>query len=152
MVLDPFGVDPGRLRTDAERAQERLDRLVARPAFLGYRPPRLGEEDAAVGLAGDEAIGGEPGQHLGDGGLGHPHAGGDVDLTGFVAVLDEISDEFHVVFDQGAPLGLARLPEAFRMHLGIGEWLLPKIGAAGTGQGDHPDLSGRALGADTLQL
>ena len=85
----------------------------------------LGQEDAAIGLAGDEALGGEAGQHLGDGRLRHAETCGDVDLPGFVAVLDQVGDQLDVIFDQRPAPGLARLAKALGVNPGLGQTVRP---------------------------
>ena len=109
------------------------------PALGGDAPALLGQEDPAVGLAGDQAVGGEPRQHLGDRRLRHPQAGGDVDLARLVAVLDQRRDQLDIVLDQRAAVRRARLPEALGMHLGLGERLPRGDGRGGPrGKRRHP--------------
>ncbi|CDX50867.1 hypothetical protein MPL1032_130012 [Mesorhizobium plurifarium] len=123
MVLDAFGVDARRLGADAKRAQEGLHRLVADTAFLGDLAASLGQEHAAIGFSRHQPVGAEPGQHLRHRRLRHAKPRGDINLSRFVAVLDQVGDELDIVLDQRAAARFTRLPESFRMDLGIGKRL-----------------------------
>jgi hypothetical protein len=123
VVLDALGVDAGGFLAHAERNQEGDDGLVALAAFLRDLQAGLGQKDAAIALAGDEALGGQAGEHLGDRRLGDAEAGGDVDLARLVAVLDEVGDQLDVILDQRVAARLAGLAKAFRVHFRVGQRL-----------------------------
>lgn len=89
------------------------------PAFLSQFFSGLGQENSAIGLAGNQTALGQPGQHLGHGRLGDAEPLGDIDLTGLLTFGDQICDQFDIILHQRAALRLARLPKAFRMGVGI---------------------------------
>ncbi|OWK20833.1 hypothetical protein AJ88_25785 [Mesorhizobium amorphae CCBAU 01583] len=96
---------------------------MADAALLGNLAAGLRQEHAAVGFPGDQPLGAKPGEHFGDGRLGDAQPGGDVDLPRFVAVLDQVSDQLDIVFDERTAACFTRLPKPFRMNFGIGKRL-----------------------------
>ena len=120
VVLDALGIDPGGFGADAERTEEGLHRLMAGAALVCHLATGLGQEDAAIGFSGHEALAGQPSQHLGDGRLRDPQPRGDIDLARLVAVLDQVGDKLDLILDESAAAGLARVPEALGMDFRIG--------------------------------
>ena len=98
--------------------------LMASPAFVRDLASDRRQENSAIGLAGDETFRGQSGEHLGDGRLRNAQSGGDIDLACFVAVLDQIRDEFDIVLDERAAPRLSGVPETLGMSIGIRKRLL----------------------------
>lgn len=118
-MLDALGVDSRGLFADAEHFQKILDSLMPLPAFLGQFLTGFGQEDSAIGFAGNQPTFGQSGQHFGHGRLGDAEPLGDIHLPGFLTFSDQIGDQFDIVLHQRAALRLARLPEPFGMGVGI---------------------------------
>ena len=61
--------------------------------------PGGGEDEAAVFLVFEEALGVEPLDHVGNAGLGDFEAGGNIDDAGVALGVDELEDSLEVIFD-----------------------------------------------------
>jgi len=59
------------------------------------------------------------GGHLGHGRLRYAKPRGDLDLASFVAVVDQVGNEFNIVLCQRAVSSRAGLPKTFRMYVGV---------------------------------
>ena len=119
MMLDAFGIDPRDRSADAKRAQEGLDGSVAFAAFARNARSGLGQEYAPIASLHGETLGGQPPEHLGNRGLSHTEARGDIDLARLPSVLDQIGDQFDIILHELVPPRFACLPEAFRVRTGI---------------------------------
>ena len=118
----------------AERLQEGLDDLMALAAFVRHAAAGFGQEDAAIGFARYQSLGGQSGEHLGDRRLRHAEARGNVHLARLVAVVDEVGDELQIVFHQRVASRLAHLPECLGVALRIGQRPLARNGSMGARQ------------------
>jgi hypothetical protein len=129
VVLDSLRVDARGLRANAERAEEGLDDLVPKPARFGQPTSIFSQKDTAIGTLHDEPIGCEAFQHLRNGRLSDPKALCDVDLSCLASIIEEIGDEFDVIFHKLGATSLSRLPEAFDLGFRLDEcafgWVNP---------------------------
>ena len=106
----------------AERAQNVDHEPMANAHALRHRFPLLGEEYAAIGPRGREPGALETRNRLDRGGVRNAETPGDVGRPRFAGILQQVGDQFHIVFQQGGRLrrtGLAEAPRlgAFRRKL-----------------------------------
>ena len=106
---------------NAERAQNVDHEPMANAHALGQRLPLLGEEHAAIRPRGREPAALEARNGLDRGGVRNAETPGDVGRPRLAGVLQEIGDQFHVVFQQGGRLRRAGLAEAPRLGAFCGQ-------------------------------
>lgn len=111
VVLDALGVDASVGFGDADGAKELVDGVVSCSAFAGDLLALAGEEDGPVGFCFDEPVALEPGDGAACGDVGDTHAFCDIDQAGFALGLEQILNEFGVVFAGLGGVVLARSPK-----------------------------------------
>lgn len=117
-MLNALRIKTCCLDADADRAEKRLDDLVALTAHARQLSPHLGEKNAAVWTLLDITLRVQSLQHFGDRWLRHSKTLSNVHLSRLSPVSDEIGYEFDIVLDKFAAAIATCLLEAF--HLGIG--------------------------------
>jgi DNA-binding transcriptional LysR family regulator len=153
VMLDAFGVGLCRLRGYPERDQHVDHEPVASTHPSRQLMTALGQEHAAIGAGGGDALALEPRDHLDGGGVGYPEPAGDVGGARFAGAGEEIRDQLDIVLDQRRRLRRARLAEPARLgELGR---KLRVLGGGGSGRlrghgcfleppvRGRPDCSGR---------
>jgi len=101
MVLHAFDIVKNHLLIQAEELEEIGKQMMAVGDVAGQGFARGGEDQAAVFLVFEEALGVEALDHIGDAGLGNTEAGGDIDHAGVALGIDEIEDALQVILDGG---------------------------------------------------
>lgn len=92
MVLDSLGVLIRSSLVDTQRDKKGHDEPMPPPAGFGERAAAFGEERRTIAAADDEASALQASQRLGHRWLGHAHALGNLDGSGFALLIDEIGD------------------------------------------------------------
>jgi hypothetical protein len=113
VVFDPFGVGPRRLGANAERNQKFLDQAMTLARRLRQLPPLVGEKNRTIGLACYQTVAAEPLDGIIDGCVRNPEAAGEINDARLAPLLDEIGDQFDIVFCELALMRVTHMPESF---------------------------------------
>ncbi|TCS17240.1 hypothetical protein EDC31_1712 [Acidomonas methanolica] len=119
IVFQSLGVDPCVFGAYAQGQKKRFHDPVTGTDPFRHFPACLGEEYAAIRLAGNKPFVRKPSQHLGNSRLGHPKTPGEIDLTRFLAFIQKIGNQFHIILDKSVLSGGAIGTKPFRMSLCI---------------------------------
>lgn len=63
-------------------------------------PTCLGKENATIGFAGNKPFARKTRQHFCNSRLRYTEALGQINLTGFLPFVEQVSDQFHIIFNQ----------------------------------------------------
>jgi hypothetical protein len=101
VVLHALDVVVDDLIVEAEELEEIGEQLVALGDVAGEGLAGGGEDQAAVFLVLEQALGIEALDHVGDAGLGDFEAGGNIDDAGVSLGVDELQDALEVILHGG---------------------------------------------------
>ena len=128
-MLDAFCVGLGIFGGDAD-GREEFDHDAVPGVDSGRQGLAFGgQEDAAVGECGGEALAFEASDRLHGGGVGDAHSAGDVDGAGLAAGGEEVCNQLGIIFEECCGSGTPGLAEAvclggfLRHRVWIGLWL-----------------------------
>ena len=110
VMLDPFGIDNGRLFAHAQFEQKLVDQLVPFLADLGQPPPLGGQLHRLVGLGLHQAFGLQPLDHPQRGNVADPESIGQLADPALPLLLDQFGDRFDVVLGGFLGVILTRPP------------------------------------------
>lgn len=106
-MFHPFDVVVNDAFIEAKKAEEIGEELVPSRDVASQRFPGGREDEAAVLLVFQKAVGIKALDHVGDAGLGNLQTGGDIDDPGVALGIDELEDPLEIILDRGGiALGL----------------------------------------------
>lgn len=109
-MLDALGIDFGGCGVHAQREQQVDDNPMAFTSMRSHLLPALGQKDCTIRLRCDEAVSLQALYGVVDGRARNAEPLGEIDDPCFADLLNEVSNEFHVVLGK---LRLVRLANSF---------------------------------------
>ncbi len=120
MMLDAFGIPFRRLGIKAEADQEPEHNGMAAAAFQCESSSLFRQKDGPVSLAGNQSLTGQATQGLCHRRRAHPQSRRDIHRPGLTVFMDQLCDQFDVIFGQlvapGGTDAVKRLRPIVRWH------------------------------------